>query len=811
MKRSLISKAVALALVLPGVSMAEIDWEISGFIKNETALYTSKGTTIGDLTAHETDVYKNEISLKLFVNAEMEGIGSLHAEISPIYDTSAELYAAEGAVANAADENYQEPQMYTQQDPLRELYLDMNIGDSVSMRLGKQQVVWGTADGIKLLDIINPTDWREFAQNTMEDSRIPVWMLNTEIDVGESGNLQLIVAQAEKNKIPGLNAGGDQGHPFIMKGVDTITGKQNGFLNIAPNMGNTASKFVGFTAMFNGFNADGTRAAAPFNADGSPANAPLGLAAVGGGGFTVGQFIQGQSPFCIGMRDPATGAPTGEFVTPVVGMMPDGVTVMRAGDDGTGTQTCAQMLFNIATNPSADGSVAGNTDNTRLTDASYDSDLGDTAFELMPNATFATFDAFAGISSSYEVAEPKEEINYGFRYKFGIGDSTNVSLNYFYGNDANPHINLSWRGANGNALTATEINLPTTPAEQLAAVKVQLGTAGLAGVKAGMDAAAPGSFDALRLALAGGDAAAAAGIDDDTVSASSFMQTFMADTQTGLAAMYPVLNATGMFTSDVGAMGADGVFAATGANGTADFFEQSAAQRSGIILMDGAAQYDSTAAGGAATLVFTEAVNSVTNVGGAFDTTIETPLAPVVLRGELLYRQGEMKPVVNRTLLAKGDLVGALQSVESDVVKYVVGVDITVLTNMMISTQLIQFKNMDYVDTGSSLSDAEWKYTGDMSTMHLSNQLQKGDETEQFVSIFFSKPFGAEQQHRWNNIMMFENDGGTWNRFDVEYAVSDEFLTTFEINSYAGEEETQFGQMVDSSNVQLGLKYQFSL
>ena len=253
MKKSLISKAIALALVLPGVSMAEIDWEISGFVKNETAAFTTKGTTVGNLTEHEAGgAYKSEVSLKLFVNAEIEGIGSLHAEISPSGDALAELYAAEGAAANAADDDYKLPQMYTQQDPLRELYVDMNFGDSVSMRLGKQQVVWGTADGIKLLDIINPTDWREFAQNTMEDSRIPVWMLNTEIDVGESGNLQLIVAQAEKNKIPGLNAGGDQGHPFIMKGVDTITGKQNGFLNIAKNLGDTASKFVGFTALFSG-------------------------------------------------------------------------------------------------------------------------------------------------------------------------------------------------------------------------------------------------------------------------------------------------------------------------------------------------------------------------------------------------------------------------------------------------------------------------------------------------------------------------------------------------------------------------------
>ena len=46
--------------------------------------------------------------------------------------------------------------------------------------------------GIKLLDIVNPTDWREFTQNTMEDSRVPVWMAKAEMDIGETGNLQFL-------------------------------------------------------------------------------------------------------------------------------------------------------------------------------------------------------------------------------------------------------------------------------------------------------------------------------------------------------------------------------------------------------------------------------------------------------------------------------------------------------------------------------------------------------------------------------------------------------------------------------------------
>jgi hypothetical protein len=93
--------------------------------------------------------------------------------------------------------------------------------------------------------------------------------------------------------------------------------------------------------------------------------------------------------------------------------------------------------------------------------------------------------------------------------------------------------------------------------------------------------------------------------------------------------------------------------------------------------------------------------------------------------------------------------------------------------------------------------------------MHLTNGLQKAEENKEFYSFFMSKPFGAEQQHRWNNIFMYEENGGKWNRADVEYSFSDEIIGSAEYNKYWGDENTQFGQLEKSSNFQLGLKYIF--
>ncbi len=62
---------------------------------------------------------------------------------------------------------------------LREAYIDAYAG-SWFVRLGKQQVVWGQSDGLRVLDQINPLSFREFILGDFEDRRIPTWMLNAE-------------------------------------------------------------------------------------------------------------------------------------------------------------------------------------------------------------------------------------------------------------------------------------------------------------------------------------------------------------------------------------------------------------------------------------------------------------------------------------------------------------------------------------------------------------------------------------------------------------------------------------------------------
>jgi hypothetical protein len=75
-------------------------------------------------------------------------------------------------------------------DP-RQLTIDGKIGRT-ELRLGMQQMVWGEADGLRVLDVINPLDYREFILEDFLDSRRPLWAARTDTPIA-GGSLQLVL------------------------------------------------------------------------------------------------------------------------------------------------------------------------------------------------------------------------------------------------------------------------------------------------------------------------------------------------------------------------------------------------------------------------------------------------------------------------------------------------------------------------------------------------------------------------------------------------------------------------------------------
>ena len=697
--------AIALAALFTS-SLALADSEVSGKLVLEQAGLTDGGAL------------KNEMKYKLYADGDITDNMTYHAELQGSSDSD--------KVGGYSGE-------YTQNANLREMYVDIN-GGAFDARIGKQQVVWGTADGMKLLDMINPTDYAEMAQDQMEDSRIPVWAVNLERD-----NMQMIISQPKENVFAGLNrgtdtavrtnamdgsdiagVGTDAGNAFLMMGPDSITGAENGFLNIAPDLGSIAGGFGG------AFMPLGS-AANQLGGLGNPGMSDL-LSAFTVGAFTSGATLQQLSDqfgnmqmgkafangTYTGAADLATflstydhdndGTPSGAMVfrdlnfAGAVAQMgcaggPDSLGVGSCAADGSTTQADFDILAPGMTGTQIlNGWSAGYGSNL----SSFGDGSTDSAFEYMTNTGFRTFDTFVNARSQYVYNMPKgSNADIALRTQHSTKGGTNYSLNFSNSYDKNPVIDLSWRNDAGEVLTQTVVDAPLT--------------------------------------MAGA----------------------------------PVVEGT--------------------------YLE----------LTDGAGTVYGGATGNSAILTFEQGVRKVKNIGGSFDSSFESPvLGPVVVRGEVLYTQGGAQPVMNLDKLSQGDLVGALSMQDANRLKYVLGLDVTVLTNMLISGQYITDRNLDHKDNGG-------EYTTDYATMHLSNGFNKAIEDKQFYSLFFSKPFGESGQHRWNNIYMFEEGNGNWNRLDVSWGLSDDVEGTFELNNYWGEHNTQFGQLKGSSNIQTGLNFSF--
>lgn len=87
-------------------------------------------------------------------------------------------------------------------DFLREAFIDYSLDElpkeygTLFTRLGKQQVVWGKADGFRLLDLINSQDFREPFYAVFEEVRIPLWMVRLDYglprNVLENASMQVV-------------------------------------------------------------------------------------------------------------------------------------------------------------------------------------------------------------------------------------------------------------------------------------------------------------------------------------------------------------------------------------------------------------------------------------------------------------------------------------------------------------------------------------------------------------------------------------------------------------------------------------------
>jgi hypothetical protein len=149
------------------------DVQLSGYFKNETAYRYQVPRSI------------TKIRNVAYLNAKYPYSSHLKFNFSgwAYYDLAYDLYDYD-IIADRFTRDASQPLAYLVTLPkekdnigadIRELYADMLFGN-FDMRLGKQFVVWGVLEGVRITDEVNPQDFRELIMPALMDYRIPQWM-----------------------------------------------------------------------------------------------------------------------------------------------------------------------------------------------------------------------------------------------------------------------------------------------------------------------------------------------------------------------------------------------------------------------------------------------------------------------------------------------------------------------------------------------------------------------------------------------------------------------------------------------------------
>lgn len=150
--------AVAGGLLLNSAAASAVEFTLHGAVKNETAYFISGEQRL--------DKVQNRIDIK--PEAILTDRLEFRGRFLGWYDAATDIEAA-----NTTDYTPTIQNEYRTYSAVKEAYF-LYAADDYDLRVGQQQIVWGKTDGLRLLDIVNPLDMREFLLDDFLDSRIGV-------------------------------------------------------------------------------------------------------------------------------------------------------------------------------------------------------------------------------------------------------------------------------------------------------------------------------------------------------------------------------------------------------------------------------------------------------------------------------------------------------------------------------------------------------------------------------------------------------------------------------------------------------------
>ena len=152
----------------------------------------------------DADVKTGPVKWKAIARADREYKTNYLQSLESLRSTNG---TASGGESSSIVDNYN-------QGELREWWAEVPIGERVTVKLGKQQLVWGESDFFHAMDLVNGYDlsWRLFFEGENEEWRKPLIMLSTKIRVPEANGMLAAFVR------PGVDRCKDIGNTYDIQG-----------------------------------------------------------------------------------------------------------------------------------------------------------------------------------------------------------------------------------------------------------------------------------------------------------------------------------------------------------------------------------------------------------------------------------------------------------------------------------------------------------------------------------------------------------------------------------------------------------------
>ncbi len=186
---SVLGLVLASAVEVPAIINLRDDLELEGFMQSQFVLRTPQYQDATLVIQRNTVQLENTWN---FIRNSQTSLGGLSTGLIEeatfkliyrfAYDSTYDLsdsrrkHFSKGRRSHLKYENW-----------VREAYLDLAI-PPITLRIGRQQVIWGETDTFRALDVINPLDtsWH-WSREPWEDIRFPLFMTRAIYDIGKFG------------------------------------------------------------------------------------------------------------------------------------------------------------------------------------------------------------------------------------------------------------------------------------------------------------------------------------------------------------------------------------------------------------------------------------------------------------------------------------------------------------------------------------------------------------------------------------------------------------------------------------------------